>query len=456
MQKQKTIAKWLAVILLVTVAVACYVVLSAILPQSQNTQNSPIAGAQDSLQKPSQDSLQSTIQPIYSTFPRKSEKVKNLTVSHVGGDGNDSILHATYCFSKTLIFFSSNSTQYDVKEPGVYLAIFDNSTLEKTMLIAPYSHTLLSTTQTRQGLIVATSDKQKTTLTLYDESFSPTCQNTVGATQSIYFVQNNNRLNALVYDGENLKCASVDNALNLTYSNYILKAKDLSVKHVINLGAENLIFCDSQDGVICAIYSRNNGFTIRFFSNKHTLVQILPIVASAQQHFLLLTKSGENHSVFLLSSSLEKQAEYPLNNVKNACLFHGQSGIEIITDNKLLKLCSHLDFISETPLVFCDENGNNLSVNTKDFSAYLQIDGYSDFLVFQGEKYNVLYRKSNEKLQEILRFSSGKALHFSTKTDNEKSYLNMMFDSTNANSFSYMCFGKKDVFSILLLTSDFE
>ena len=44
MHKQKTIAKWLAVILLMTVAVACYIALSAVANANSKTN---VAGAND-------------------------------------------------------------------------------------------------------------------------------------------------------------------------------------------------------------------------------------------------------------------------------------------------------------------------------------------------------------------------------------------------------------------------
>ena len=46
MHKQKTIAKWLAVILLMTVAVACYIGLSAIVGKNPDA-NANVAGAND-------------------------------------------------------------------------------------------------------------------------------------------------------------------------------------------------------------------------------------------------------------------------------------------------------------------------------------------------------------------------------------------------------------------------
>lgn len=115
MQKQKTIAKWLAVVLLLTVAIACYVALSAVLPQK--TKNTDIAGANDS--RPDE-----TTEKVYSSFPRQSQSVDGAKINNVGGSDNDSLVATAYYEQKTLVFFKSDSSDRDVKNPGLYAACF--------------------------------------------------------------------------------------------------------------------------------------------------------------------------------------------------------------------------------------------------------------------------------------------------------------------------------------------
>ena len=133
MQKQKTIAKWLAVVLLLTVAIACYVALSAVLPQK--TKNSDIAGANDS--RPDE-----TTEKVYSSFPRQSQSVDGAKINNVGGSDNDSlVIRAANNLEKLNTIPVNELNTYDVVRnsvlvisadavdylQGVYGEMFDNN-----------------------------------------------------------------------------------------------------------------------------------------------------------------------------------------------------------------------------------------------------------------------------------------------------------------------------------------
>lgn len=130
MQKQKTIAKWLAVILLMTVAVACYIALSAIVGKNPDG-NANVAGANEDKSQENVDNP--TIKPVYSVLPRKSETINGASVAHAGGEGEEKVLDVFYFAKKTALVFHSQSKQYDVKEKGFYIAIFGGETLEKPL-----------------------------------------------------------------------------------------------------------------------------------------------------------------------------------------------------------------------------------------------------------------------------------------------------------------------------------
>lgn len=437
MQKQKTIAKWLAVVLLVTVAIACYIVLSAILPNSSDA-STEIADANS--QNPTRDEPAAP-KPIYSTLPRNCEHIDTLEVAHVGGEGSETLLDVVYCFSKTLVIFLSESTQYDVNESGIYIAVFEAMTLEKTLKIASSEQRYLGAMQARSGLIIATStSNDRTLLTLYDEQLEACRQATLDYIESLHFIQIGSTLRAFAYDNQVLRCYTIDSSLNAKASSYIFSAKDLQPISLIGYGERALLFCNTEQGAVALEYSQNTGFIQRFCSKKHTIEQALPIISSGEQAFVLLLKNADRYAIFSLSSELKEGEKYLLDGVRSARLFQGQNGLEVLADSKLIRLCSHLDFISEKLLCSADENTDFLkgSYELKGF------DGCDDLIAISNEGGCAIYSRDKELLTELFMIngtSDLQLLRTQAKTV-------LIFACINQNAFSYMCFGKSDVFLI--------
>ncbi|MBR2057049.1 MAG: hypothetical protein IJ978_05255, partial [Clostridia bacterium] len=87
MQKQKTIAKWLAIILLAMVAVGSYILYDALYIKKVDNQ----ATADDYVdENPNEDEEDTPVHvPYYTTLPRQPEKIDGVTVTHFGGEGVD-------------------------------------------------------------------------------------------------------------------------------------------------------------------------------------------------------------------------------------------------------------------------------------------------------------------------------------------------------------------------------
>lgn len=121
-----------------TVAVACYIALSAVANANSKTN---VAGANDN---PETDLPDSPQKQVYSTLPRACEKVDGKSVAHFGGEGEEKLLDAFSFAGKSVLIVSCDSSQYDVKETGIYAAIFSGTTLENQ-----------SESQVRKGAIFA-------------------------------------------------------------------------------------------------------------------------------------------------------------------------------------------------------------------------------------------------------------------------------------------------------------
>lgn len=106
---------------------------------------------------------------MYSSFPRQSQSVDGAKINNVGGSDNDSLVATAYYEQKTLVFFKSDSSDWDVKNPGLYAACFVDGALESVVEIAGQNSVFLDCTPSKNGLAVFTSDGEKTSVILLDK-----------------------------------------------------------------------------------------------------------------------------------------------------------------------------------------------------------------------------------------------------------------------------------------------
>lgn len=344
MHKQKTIAKWLAVILLMTVAVACYIALSAVANANSKTN---VAGANDN---PETDLPDSPQKPVYSTLPRACEKVDGKSVAHFGGEGEEKLLDAFSFAGKSVLIVSCDSSQYDVKETGIYAAIFSGTTLEKSIRIASAKGRYFCACQTRYGIAIFCAENNETNVKIYDENFSVSCENSIEKFDDIDAAYVQNEIRAFCTIDGKIKSCVLDDSLNVSRDNYVLQTQNSKIVSRINFGENELLFLQDDETAIGVTYNRNSGFTKRFSYDKHRILQVMPILQSSSQAFLTLCKTQNGLTLYSHSASLETTAEYTLENQSFGALLRCDNGVNIICKDKCVRLCSHLDFISETSL----------------------------------------------------------------------------------------------------------
>ena len=86
-------------------------------------------------------------------FHSACEKVDGKSVAHFGGEGEEKLLDAFSFAGKTVLIVSCDSSQYDVKETGIYAAIFSGTTLEKSIKIASAKGRYFCACQTRARVV---------------------------------------------------------------------------------------------------------------------------------------------------------------------------------------------------------------------------------------------------------------------------------------------------------------
>lgn len=269
MQKQKIIAKWLAVVLLLTVAIACYVGLSSIIKKDGDN----VAGANGT----EQNQGEITVSKTFSVLPRACENVGGIKVNHVGGSGNEKVLKTLFCFSKTLVIFCTDSDDRDVKEKGIYIAAFCDNTLEKVVKIASDNESFLDCSQSRNGLVVFILSPSGTRVVTLDESLSVKARCTTKKYTLLTTYLHANELNAIAYDGNEMTNVFVGDNLEISTDNFVLSQTDIVDIKVIAYCENVMIFANTADTAFCATYNRNTGFRQSFTQIKARLCKSCPL-----------------------------------------------------------------------------------------------------------------------------------------------------------------------------------
>ncbi len=469
MQKQKTIAKWLAVILLMTVAVACYIALSAIVGKTHDG-NSNVAGANDDKNQENADNP--TTKPIYSVLPRKSETINGASVAHVGGEGEEKVLDVFYFAKKTALAFHSNSEQYDVKEKGIYIAIFSGETLEKTVKIANENDEYLSSCQTRNGVAIFTCDGAKTTVKIYDSNFDVSCENTLDAYDEINANYYGENVEAFCVKKDKIKRLSIDDALRVESDNFVLQTTAANIVQTIKYGDSTLLFLQDEQTAVGVTYNTTSGFSKRFSYDKHRILQIMPVIQSNVQCFAILFRTQNGLKVSLLSQMLNENAQYNVNGESFGALYRCENGLKLLLKNRIIRFCSHLEFISQTPLsniIVSNENRfessgqmfDNASGLTSQNGA-ISLEKATDFscvwqeenmLVARFENFDCLLKLDDNEITAATTFKYAENVFATTSIVDGQNKLTIFFDADSGSMTTYMCFGKNDVFFLSVLTS---
>lgn len=438
MQKQKTIAKWLAVVLLITVAIACYVALSAILQKSDDTN---VAGANDS--NPQQ---QTPVKKTYSTFPRKAENVDKNAINHVGGSDDETLL-STVCYrGKTLVFFKSESDDRDVKESGLYIAVFSDSVLEKTVKIGETDETFLDCSLSKNGLVVFISSQNETRVLSFDESVNVNARCETKKYSLLKTYLHANSLFAIAYDGDEFSRISISENLTISGDNFVCSANDVSDYSITAYCEKVLIFSNSASGVKCLTYEQNKGFNNMFSQNKSEIVQILPVVASENQTFVLLLKKQDGYDVTSLDSSLALIKKESVENSRNAALFSNGNSLSVLTENGFYRFCAHLDFSGKSSL-------DSVGISKK-YTVLKAFDGDENTLLATSESGVELLVFDGTSFKTVATLPHIENAILSSYTTGENGYTSLVFEGDSNSKTTYMGFGKKDVFIARILTSN--
>ncbi len=439
MQRQKTIAKWLSIVLLTTIAIASYIFLSTIGKDAPSY--SAVAGAGNTAQTDVP-----TPPIVYSALPRDCETVKQLSVAHVGGSEQEKAIDYVDFCGKTLVFFSSKSVDRDVKEAGLYIAVFDGKgTLEHTIKIAGSDAEYLTSSLGKNGLTVFIKNQNKTDVFLLNEEMTISAKTSIDRYDDIINVSTAQGLYLCVND-ECMRMVKLDGALNQTTDNFVYQNGNIEVIETFYINGKTLIFAQVANCVKILQYTQDRGFICQFSQDKNSLLQVLPIIASNEQTFVTLIKSQNLLTINSFDVDLRAVQSRDVPYSQKAVMLATDIGIEVLIDGNIIRYCPHLDFLAKSEI-----DNPELVQNATEYHA---VSGAENCFVAKRQKGFALLKKTDDNLTVIFECNQDvlPQIQALKNLDNSMRF-SLFFDCDNTEDFSYMCFGDKDVFYLSLTTS---
>lgn len=433
MQRQKTIAKWLGVILLATIVAGCYILAKSI---NENEGSSYIAdGTGNNGDTPNEIDDKIPAEPYYSTFPRAAETISGVRAAHVGGEGDDVFLSASQIGKNTFIFFSSSSKEFDVKQPGLYLAHYLNGALIKTVRVASDAESFVFSKITYSGLLAATQTKTGTRLYLFstktseleaetfiENAFAPYCH-IIGKTAWIF-----------CFEDAAMRAYRIGAGLALNKSAYLYPTGGQNAPEIVEIfpsKSETAITLQYELKTQFVSFSENGGFKLLNEYIKCRFMQINSISVNNEITYFSLMSHPSGFVLTAHNESMITKNQTVFGDTDFAVFFVKGYEIELILKNRALRLCRHLDLLEETK-------------TDADFKAASNVIGYNKnmFLALNGSK-RELYTYSQNSLTLLASFGDNDHNWFIWLSEEG---INVCFSTPQNSGLCHMNFGGCDAF----------
>lgn len=415
MQRQKTIAKWLAIVLLLTLAVGAYIIYDALYIDAGGGANASDTPADD----PSSD-LVPPDPPYYTTLPRSNGTYAGVTVGHAGGEGADTVLGAVFSEGGELVFFSSDSDEYDCRGAGLYAAAFDSEGLVAVTRFAEGDATFGGAKQTADGIAALSSDDAGGKLTLFDFSGRVKGECSLPSFTAAFPLAGGDGLYVFFSTETHLGCAVVESGLIVRESPFRLPEGGHTVREAM-AGAGSFTLVTEREAEVTAVisFSESKGFSVKREYADADFCQILPIAGEDGAAWVLMTKSAGGLRLSVFGPSLELEAETAIDGAGNAVMFGDGVSFTVVRTGVTETYCRHLDLVSSVPtgmtvgevlFVRSDSSGKIFAHAEEGTMSVVRLDGSDAVTLMEcvaPPAGKVGYALSGEKL--LLAFSTSDA-----------------------------------------------
>ncbi|MBO4381231.1 MAG: hypothetical protein J5815_03665 [Clostridia bacterium] len=438
MHNQKTIAKWLAVTLLLMVAIACYVALSAILKKDSPTPATATATEAQSGENasPSLDDSGKEHVPIYSTFPRQAEQIGKMSIQHVGGENDEHFVASHRIGENLLVIYRSLSQEYDQKESGLHIATFAGNYLLSVQKIAGENEEYLSSTISKTGLIVCTNTATNTVVRLVSSSGELKAETSFERFENAVFTLDTTTKSVCAFflDDAVLRAMTIDDSLSVSRSAFVYSTQNANIKNVVNFKDYQLIFLQNDNAFEIVNFSSKNGFICKYRDINSTFVQILPDSIGSNFAFAALVSVSQNGTKSSRICTFDAQGNmldtHTLQGVENGVLKQVDETIMLYSFDTAYQFCSHLELVATKPCSF------DTSLFVKDVSLQ-NVDGTDMFVATDGTTFQI----ANDNF-DVLFSAKGKNV---CVDKDARGKTQIIYEGKNNDVLTYMVFGGFDI-----------
>ena len=446
MQRQKTIAKWLAIILLLTLTVAIYLALNAVLNKNKGTTPPDIAGAGDGGGTSDIIPPPPVKEPVYSSLPRQGETVGELTVSHVGGDCAEALLDSAYYEGKRLVILSSESEQYDVRSKGIHMALFDGHKLRDVCKIAEEDEVYVGQGLVQNGLLIITKTADSTKLRLYDGECRLIAENSCEGYSSYTLFRSGTSVTLFAANADKLVALNITRSLEIARKNFLHSIENAELLYAISLTRTTLVV-QNQSGIKIISYDENEGFCCESELLNCRFVQLLPSISGASRNFVIAAESGEGIQLISIDGATAKpDCSFLIEGAASVALLTRGNNIIAISGQTAYKFCSHLE-LQDSYAITLDKGNYDMPFDVNgDGIIYSAVNGENELFILKNETKFALMRFDGESVRPVFAAAGTNPVLVREPLEGGERRVSMLFEGTAANDFSYMCFGAADVF----------
>lgn len=439
MHNQKTMAKWLAVALLLMVAIACYVALSAIL--KKDTSSAPATATatetqQDAIASQNFDEDKQEHTPVRSTFPRQAEQIGKVSIQHVGGENDEHFVASHKIGENLLVIYSSLSNEYDQRESGLHIATFVGNYLLSVQKIADTDEEYLSSTISKIGVVIATKAPTKTILRLASSSGELKAETSFERFENANLTidQTTKDMCAFFVDDSVLRAMTIDDSLTVSRSAFVYSTQNANIKTVVCFKDYQLIFLQNDNAFEIVSFSSKSGFIRKYRDINSTFVQILPNSLGSNFAFATLVSVSQNGTKSSRICTFDTQGNmldtYVLQGVENGVLKQVDETIMLYSFDTAYQFCSHLELVATKPCSF------DKSLFVKDVSLK-NVDGTNMFVATDGITFQII-----DDNFDVLFAAKGKNVCVDKDAGGKTQ---IIYEGKNNDVLTYMAFGGYDI-----------
>ena len=344
MQRQKTIAKWLVIILLVTVAVGAYIMYDALYLGGDTAEG----GSTTEAPSPTPDPVPEPEPPYYTTLPRPVQNYGGIAVSHAGGEGDDVTLGTVFTAERVFLFFSSASNEFDCRGAGTYLAVFSDDELLSVTRIGGENAVFGGAKLTGDGVAALLSEDGAGRLLVFDDGGGVKGETELPPFTAAFPLLAEGRLAAFLSTADGLSFLTVEKGLTPSVSPFRYPAR-CEVKGGFFAGGSFALAAENDEDIIILSFSQNSGFKCSKTYDKTDFLQLVPVAGEDGAAFAVLGSKGESVLLAVLSAEGDEVAATVREGGPAAALFGDGVSLTLVRPGLTETFCRHLDLISSSP-----------------------------------------------------------------------------------------------------------